>query len=91
MNTTTTRSFQIKLAFDEGLQKTWDTLAREYEALDKASIVRLALNNLAKQLQKPTPYEERELFAYFDEREKSKEGMTEKEFFKWWNKNKSSL
>lgn len=82
------QSLQIKLAFDEGLQKTWDTLTQEYEALDKASIVRLALNTLAKQVRKPSLSEEQALFNYIAERENSSEGMTENDFFAWWNAHK---
>lgn len=94
MANSSSQTFQIKLAFDEGLRRTWDKLTHEYEALDKASIVRLALNTLAKQIQKPKPYteeEEKELFAYFDMLNKSNDGPTEEEFFKWWNENKKSL
>lgn len=89
MSTTNLQAFQIKLSFDEGLKKTWNILAHEYEALDKASIVRLALNTLAKQIQRQKPYSEKELFQYFDELNASTKGMSEKEFFEWWNKNKS--
>jgi hypothetical protein len=41
-------NLQIKLSFDEGLQKMWSILLKEYEGLDKASIIRLAINHLAK-------------------------------------------
>lgn len=93
----TTQTFQIKLSLDEGLKRTWDVLKNEYVALDKASIVRLALNNLAKEttmpqkMRKPTAKEEVELFQYIDRLEKSKVGMTEKQFADWWNENKSTL
>ena len=91
MTQISSQTFQIKLALDEGLKKTLETLTREYEALDKASIVRLALNNLAKEVKKPTPEEEKELFQYLEERTKSNEGMTEDEVAEWWNKYKSEL
>lgn len=85
------QTFQIKLSVDEGLKQTLDILKREYTALDKAAIVRLALNNLAKEVRKPTPEEEKELFQYFDKLSKSDKGMTEDEFAKWWNENKKDL
>lgn len=93
----TTPAFQIKLSFDEGLQQTWNILKRRYVALDKASIVRLALNNLVNEVdelskvKKLTPEKEQELWQYMERLEKSKVGMTEKQFARWWNKNKSSL
>ena len=88
MKKTNVQNLQIKLALDEGLKKTWAMLEQEYEALDKASIVRLALNNLVKETKKQQDLIEQELFQFFDEIEKRNEGMTQKEFFKWWNKNK---
>jgi len=91
MTQISSQTFQIKLALDEGLKKTLETLTREYEALDKASIVRLALNNLAKEVKKPTKTEEDELFQYFDTLSKSDKGMTEDEFADWWNKNKKDI
>ena len=91
MSTTNPSTFQVKLALDEGLKKTLIVLEQQYEALDKASIVRLALNNLAKTVIKLTPAEENELFQYFADLTKSGKGMTEKELADWWNENTASL
>jgi hypothetical protein len=84
------QNLQVKLSLDEGLKNTWNILTREYQALDKSGIIRLALNNLAKEVKKLSPSEEKELFLYFDTLSKSKEGMSEEKFANWWNKNKSS-
>lgn len=88
MKSSNSQNLQIKLSLDQGLKKTWQLLAQEYQALDKASIIRLALNNLAKETKIRMEKIERELFQYLDEVENRKDGMTEEEFFKWWNKNK---
>ncbi|HRN69621.1 MAG TPA: hypothetical protein PLS49_00420 [Candidatus Woesebacteria bacterium] len=85
------QTFQIKLSVDEGLKQTLDILKKEYSALDKAAIVRLALNNLAKEVRKPTLQEEKELFEYFDMLSKSDKGMTVNEVVEWWNKYKTEL
>ena len=42
-------NIQVKLSLDSGLADIWMYLIEEYKGLDKASIMRLALNNLAKQ------------------------------------------
>jgi hypothetical protein len=42
-------NLQIKLSLNNGLNDIWCFLIEEYKGLDKASIVKLALNNLAKQ------------------------------------------
>jgi len=90
MKTTNSQNLQIKLSLDQGLKKTWYLLKKEYEALDKASIVRLALNNLAKQstAKEYKEYLDNSLDEILEEIESRKEGMTEQEFFDWWNKNK---
>ncbi|MBI4008635.1 hypothetical protein HY357_00205 [Candidatus Roizmanbacteria bacterium] len=80
-------NLQFKLALDEGLKKTWLLLEQEYQALDKASIIRLALNTLAKQTT-AKEYLDYSIDKILDEIESRDEGMTEKEFFQWWNKNK---
>lgn len=90
MKTSDSRNLQIKLSLDEGLKKTWVYLKKEYEALDKASIVRLALNNLAKQstAKEYKEYLDNSLEEILDEIESREDGMTEQEFSDWWNKNK---
>lgn len=93
MSTTTgqTTNLQIKLSLDEGLQNIWKYLSKEYEGLDKASIVRLALSTLAKFTKRQELYDEDMLFSYLDELDKTGQGMTEEDFFKWWNENKATL
>ncbi|OGK25021.1 hypothetical protein A3A46_04325 [Candidatus Roizmanbacteria bacterium RIFCSPLOWO2_01_FULL_37_13] len=90
MKKTNPQSLQIKLALDEGLKKTWLQLKQEYQALDKASIVRLALNNLAKRstTKEYKKYLDNSLDEILREIESREDGMTEREFFEWWNKNK---
>ncbi|MBI4226540.1 hypothetical protein HY612_05515 [Candidatus Roizmanbacteria bacterium] len=90
MKKTNTPSLQIKLALDAGLKKTWLQLKQEYQALDKASIIRLALNNLAKQstTKEYKEYLDNSLDEILKEIESREVGMTEEEFFAWWNKNK---
>ena len=90
MKKTNSQNLQVKLSLDEGLKKTWRLLEQEYQALDKASIVRLALNNLVKM----TKTQENKLYTIdeiLDMVENRTEGMTEEEFFEWWNKNKTLI
>ena len=84
------RNLQVKLSLDEGLKKTWLLLERKYQALDKASIVRLALNNLAKRstTKEYKEYLDNSLDGILREIESREDGMTEQEFFEWWNENK---
>lgn len=82
-----TQNLQIKLSLDEGLQNVWKYLSQEYQGLDKASIVRLALSTLAKTTRRQEA-EVLPLDASFKKLDDSREGMTEEEFFEWWNKNK---
>ena len=91
MQTTKTNSLQFKLSFDEGLKKTWEYLSQEYEALDKASIVRLALNNLAKTTKKQETLSQIDVLDILENLKSTEKGINEDEFYKWWNENKSSL
>lgn len=92
MKTTNTQTIQVKLSLDEGLKNVWGTLTREYQGLDKSGIVRLALNNLAKiadrERSKAAKFDMEE---FFNDLDKGKSGMTEKQFAVWWNKNKNNL
>ena len=56
------------------------------EGLDKASIVRLALNTLAKTTKKQT--QSADILDLLDTMKKSETGMTENEIFDWWNESK---
>ena len=83
-------SLQIKLSMDKGLKTTWDYLSDRYGALDKASIIRLALNELAKEAykaEKPTSLND--LLNEIDRNNLS--GPTEDEFFEWWNEHKKTI
>ena len=93
MKKNNSQNLQVKLAFDEGLKKTWALLENRYEALDKASIIRLALNALAKlSTQKEYgDYLDKSMDELITEVETRENGMTEEEFFEWWNKNKRSI
>ncbi len=89
MNIIANRNIQIKLSLDKGLQNVWSFLAEEYEGLDKAGIVRLALNNLAKATKRQnTTFSQFDLAKFFTELDQRESGPTEKEFARWWNKNK---
>lgn len=84
-----TQNLQVKLSFDSGLQNIWNYLNQEYEGLDKAGIIRLALNNLMKTTrQQNAMIPQFNMKAFFRELEQNKEGPTEKEFTQWWNENK---
>lgn len=85
-----TQTIQVKLALNERLKNVWNYLLREYEALDKSDIIKLALNNLAKESRKRIS-QLSSIDDIFDKLEKNKTGMTEEEFFAWWNKNKPSI
>ena len=82
-------NIQVKLALDEGLEKTWKTLTDEYSALDKPGIIRLALNNLAKQVNRENV--DQEMLQLVRDLEANYEGMSESEFAEYWNKNKKKL
>ncbi len=90
MTSTQNRNIQIKLSLDRGLQNVWSFLAEEYEGLDKAGIVRLALNNLAKATRRQNGISgEFNLLSFLSELDQHKSASpTEKEFAKWWNENK---
>lgn len=88
---TAVQNLQIKLSFDEGLKNIWGYLTREYQGLDKASIIRLALNNLAKitknqQYRSPT-----DIVGVIETLKRTETGISEDEFFDWWNKSKKTL
>ena len=86
MTTSNSRNLQINLALDEGLSNAWNIVRKEYEALDKPAIIRLAINNLAKEVKNQNI--QFDMKAFFTELTNSNEGPTEKEFAIWWNKNK---
>lgn len=86
MASTTNRNLQINLALDEGLNNAWNILRKEYEALDKPAIIRLAINNLAKDVK--TKNIQFDMKGFFEELNNSNEGPTEEEFAIWWNKTK---
>jgi hypothetical protein len=48
----TTKKLQFTLALDPILQRDWDTLEQEYDILDNASKVRLAISQAAKSIRK---------------------------------------
>lgn len=88
---TAVQNLQIKLSFDEGLKNIWGYLTREYQGLDKTSIIRLALNNLAKitknqQYRSPT-----DIVGVIETLKRTETGINEDEFFDWWNKSKKTL
>lgn len=85
------QSIQMRLSLDEGLKNVWNYLAKEYEGLDKASIVRLALNTLAKTTRKQELLTVSNVLAVLEKLKTTEKGMDEDEFFEWWNTNKSSL
>lgn len=85
----TTPTIQLRLSMDKGLENIWKYLTRQYEGLDKASIIRLALNTLAKETKK-TEYAT--LTDIMNEADNiADNSMSEDEVFTWWNDNKSSL
>lgn len=84
-------SLQMKLSLDQGLQNVWNYLSDEYEGLDKASIVRLALTNLAKTTKRQNAQTSTAALDSLEYLKTTEKGMTEDEFFTWWSQNKSSL
>ena len=86
-----TQSLQFKLSLDEGLKNMWSYLKKEYEGLDKASIIRLALNNLVKTTKRQQFVFSTNVLDVLAELKKKEKGMSEEEFFDWWNENKSTL
>jgi hypothetical protein len=46
------KQLQVKLSMDENLKDIWEDLREYYKGLDKASIIRLAINNLARKTDK---------------------------------------
>lgn len=88
---TPSKSIQLRLSLDEGLRNVWSYLAKEYEGLDKASIVRLALNTLAKSAKKQELLTVSNILEVLENLKTTEKGMNEDEFFEWWNTNKSSL
>ena len=86
-----TQTLQIKLALDEGLKKTWSYLQSQYEALDKASIIRLAINTLARQEKQKMENPDALIDDVLNYIENRKDGMTEDEFRKWWAVHKKGL
>lgn len=92
MRNSNTQTIQVKLSLDEGLRSIWGELTEEYKGLDKSGIVRLALNNLAKTLKRDEARAAKfNLQEFFNDLDKGKSGMTEKQFAAWWNKNKKDL
>ncbi|MEK7597902.1 MAG: hypothetical protein AAB441_04625 [Patescibacteria group bacterium] len=87
MSNGTTSNLQLKLSLDQGLTDVWGYLKKEYQGLDKSSIVRLALNTLFKET-KRSQYRLYSIEEILKELEGVNEGMTEKEIYNWWNKNK---
>ena len=81
------RQVQLKLSLDEGLTNIWGYLKKEYQGMDKSSIVRLALNTLFKET-KRSQYRLYSIEEILKELESVNEGMTENEIYDWWNKNK---
>ncbi len=82
-----TSNLQLKLSLDQGLTDVWGYLKKEYQGLDKSSIVRLALNTLFKET-KRSQYRLYSIEEIIKELEVANEGMTEKEIYNWWNQNK---
>ena len=84
-----TSTIQLRLSLDQGLENIWNYLTQQYEGLDKASIIRLALNTLAKQTKKTEYLTFSDMMNELDNINDN--AMTEEEVFEWWNTNKSSL
>lgn len=85
-------TLQIKLSMDPGLKAEWDFLLSRYNGLDKASIVRLALNELSYKEKKSDDKKFNSMSEIMDEIDRvNVNGPTEEEFFEWWNENKKSL
>jgi hypothetical protein len=88
---TMAQSLQIKLSMDKGLKSTWEYLTKEYEALDKASIMRLALNSLVKESKRKYTVDTFDLETFIEKKRLRQDGMTEDEFCRWWNDNKDTI
>lgn len=90
MNNNSSSNLQFKLSLDEGLSDIWVYLKKEYQGLDKAGIVRLALNSLFKEA-KRSQYRLYSIDEILKELESTESGMSEQEVYDWWNKNKPAL
>ena len=85
-------NLQVKLALDEGLKKTWEFLQKEYPALEKSSLIRLALNNLADEKRKEVSNKQMlQVVNDLQAEYKPENSMTEEEFIEWWAKIKKEL
>ncbi|CAN5172311.1 hypothetical protein BH09PAT1_BH09PAT1_1710 [soil metagenome] len=85
------QNLQFKLSLNEGLANIWSYLTQEYEGLDKASIIRLALTTLAKTTKRQQSALPADILGVLADMKKNEKGISEDEFFTWWNKNKSTL
>lgn len=74
---------------DHGLKNVWDYLTIRYEGLDKASIIRLALNDLAETKKKEGPQSMLEVLTRTDK--DLLEEWTDDDVFEWWNQNKKEI
>lgn len=85
------KTIQTKLALDEGLEQTWNFLQKEFPALDKSSIIRLALNNLAKETKRTNSVNQVANIINESKSEYNSDKITEEEVGEWWNKMKKDL
>jgi hypothetical protein len=83
------QTLQVKLSLDAGLKHVWEQLLVEYEGLDKAGIIRLALNSLVKTLPQKRYTNMTEVMDELDK--VNDKNMTEEEFADFWNKTKHSV
>ena len=90
MKTVNAQTLQFRLSLDQRLKNTWTYLMQTYQTLDKAEIIKLALNSLEKEA-KRSEYKMYSIDEVLSELENREVGMTEEEAFEWWNKNKSSF
>jgi len=86
MSTRTSTNLQFKLSLDPGLGEVWRYLQKEYKGLEKTGIVRLALSSLFKETKRKTKF--MSIDEILTQLEESGRGMSEKDIYDWWNKNK---
>jgi hypothetical protein len=95
-----TNKLQFTLVLDSALKRDWDTLNEEYDVLDNASRIRIAISQAAKLIRKskfkkmPNPTlrkDEKSILkdfdynTWFDGLEKSDKDKTEEKMLKLWN------
>ena len=76
MTTANPQTLQFRLSLDQRLKNTWGYLMREYQTLDKAEIIKLALNSLEKET-KRLEYKLYSVDEILSQLENREVGMTE--------------